>query len=147
MRAGPYTKPGRLADVLALIQVLALDTHPKRTESGMRESLQGPPTSAASWFALAREHREMFRVDPKSEAGLSLVARFVMPRGEDRQGTRLEPEFVSALLQTAVTIHDREVQAKEWWKSLIPLWAALVGAIVASATTLFALWLNSWHKP
>ena len=147
MSAGPYTKPGRLADVLALIQVLALDFYPKRTEPGMQESLQGPPTSASSWFALAGEHREMFRVDPTSEAGLSLVARFVMPRGEDGQRRNLEPEFVSALLQTAITMHDRQAQAKEWWKSLIPLWSALVGAIVASATTLIALWLNGWCKP
>lgn len=147
MSAGPYTKHGRLADVLALIQVLALDTYPKRTESGMQQSLQGPPSSAASWFALALEHREMFRVDPESDAGLSLVARFVMPREEGQQRTKLESEFVSALLQTVITMHDRQVQAKEWWKSLIPLWSALVAAIVASATTLFALWLNGWCKP
>jgi hypothetical protein len=146
MSAGPYTKDERLADVLALIQVLALDVHPKRTEIGMQQSLQGPPTSASSWFALAGEHREMFRVDPSSEFGLSLVARFVS-RSKDGQGSQLEPEFVSALLQTAITMHDRQVQVKEWWKSLIPLWSALVGAIVASATTLFALWLNGWCKP
>jgi hypothetical protein len=99
MSAAPYTKRGRLADVLALIQVLALDFHPKRTEQGMQESLQGPPTSASSWFALAGEHREMFRVAPSSDAGLSLVARFVS-RAKEGQGSQLEPEFVSALLQT-----------------------------------------------
>lgn len=147
MSAGPYTKRGRLADVLALIQVLALDFYPKRTEEGMQESLQGPPTSASSWFALAGEHREIFRVDPKSDAGLSLVARFVMPREQNQHRPKLEPEFVSALLQTAITIHDRQVQEKEWWKSLIPLWSALVGAIVASATTLLTLWLSGWCKP
>jgi len=145
MNAGPYTKHGRLADVLALIQVLALDFHPKRTEKGMRESLQGPPTSASGWFDLAREHREMFRVDPNSEFGLSLVARFV--NAEEGKSSKLEPEFVSALLQTAITMHDRQIQANEWWKSLIPLWSALVGAIVASATTLIALWLNGRCKP
>jgi hypothetical protein len=49
MSARPYTKPGRLADVLASIQVLALDYNPKRSEKGMQESLQGPPKSADSW--------------------------------------------------------------------------------------------------
>lgn len=147
MSAGPYTKRGRLADVLALIQVLALDFYPKRTEPGMQQSLQGPPSSASSWFELAREHRELFRVDPNSESGLSLVARFVIRPGEDRQRPNLQPEFVSALFQTAITMHDRQVQANEWWKSLIPLWSALMGAIVASATTLLTLWLNGWCKP
>jgi hypothetical protein len=147
MSARPYTKSGRLADVLALIQVLALDYNPKRSEKGMQESLQGPPKSADSWYTLALEHREMFRVDPQAEAnaGLSLVARFVNQR--EGQGSRLEPQFVSGLLETAITMHDRQVQEKEWWKSLIPLWSALVGAFVASATTLFALWLNGWCRP
>jgi len=35
MSKGPYTKPGRLADVLALIQVLALDPDTGRSEDGM----------------------------------------------------------------------------------------------------------------
>lgn len=147
MSAGPYTKPGRLADVLALIQVLALDQSAKRTESGIAKELQGPPTSAADWFSLAGEHREMFRVDPQSAAGVSLVARYVLPHAEGEKRPQLEPDFVSALLQTAITMHDRQVQAKDWWKSLIPLWSAILGALVASATTLFALWLNGWCKP
>jgi len=42
----PYTKSGRLADVLALIQVLSLDTDTRRSMEGITEELQGPPTSA-----------------------------------------------------------------------------------------------------
>jgi len=147
MSAGPYTKDGRLADVLALIQILALDFHPKRSESGLQQSLKGTPASASTWCDLAAEHREIFRLDPEGEHGLSLVARFAMRSDADGKRPNLEPEFVSALLETAITMHDRQVQAREWWKSLIPLWSALGGALLASATTLFTLWLNGFCKP
>jgi hypothetical protein len=41
----PYTKPGRLADVLALIQVLAFDPHAHRSEPGIIERELGHPSS------------------------------------------------------------------------------------------------------
>jgi hypothetical protein len=141
----PYTKTGRLADVLALIQVLALDPDAHRSESGMTQELQGKPQSATEWFTLAKEHREFFRVAER-EHGLSLVARHVLPKiGEQRPS--LPPDFVGALLQTAITLHDREVAAAEWWKSWIPLASALAAALIASTTTLFTLWLSGWCKP
>jgi hypothetical protein len=140
MNKRPYTKFGRLSDVLALIQVLALDTATKRTEQGIGEELQGPPTSAVDWFTLAREHRELFRVNAEEAAGISLVARYVLPHEEGQRRPPLSPEFVSALIQTAMNLHDRQAQSAEWWKSLLPLGAALVG----SGTTLLTLWLN--HK-
>ena len=38
----PYTKPGRLQDVLSLIQVLALDEYTRRTKDGIEKELQSP---------------------------------------------------------------------------------------------------------
>jgi hypothetical protein len=43
-----YARPERLADVMALIQVLALDEDAHRTEKGRHQELQGPPCSAAT---------------------------------------------------------------------------------------------------
>jgi hypothetical protein len=59
----------------------------------------------------------------------------------------LSDDFVTALLQTAITIHDRQVAAAEKWKSFMPLWAPLIGSLLGTATTLFTLWLNGWCKP
>ena len=42
MTKRPYLKPGRLADVLALIQVLAFDPHAHRSEAGVIEKELGP---------------------------------------------------------------------------------------------------------
>jgi len=142
MTGGPYTKPGRLADVLALIQVLALDPDTHRSEDGMMKELQGQPSSATNWFTLAKEHREFFRV-AEHEHGLALVARHVLPKVEDKRPA-LSPDFAAALLQTAITIHDRQVSAAERWKNFIPLWAALIGGTFGTASALATLWLNGW---
>jgi hypothetical protein len=142
MKKGPYTKPGRLSDVLALIQVLALDPDTKRSEEGMTKELQGPPASAEKWFAVAQEHREFFRVNPDLHSGLSLVSRYVLPKGNEDKRPPLSPEFSAALLQTAITIHDRQVSAAERWKSFLPLWAALIGGIFGTLSTLATLWLK-----
>lgn len=146
MSKHPYTKSGRLSEVLALIQVLALDRDTHRSENGMSTELGGPPDSAKGWFALAAEHPEFFRVNIQSEHGLSLAARHVLPHDRGEPRPTLSPEFTAALLQTAITLHDRQVQDADWWKTLIPLIAAIIAAIIASGTTLFALWLNGWCK-
>jgi hypothetical protein len=143
MTKGPYTKSGRLSDVLALIQVLALDHYTHRGESGLIRELQGKPSSAESWRSLAAEHPEFFRVEKiESDHELSLVARHVVPRGDDDGTKKLPPNFAFQLLQTAIDLHDRQVNSAERWKSLIPLWAALIGGLLVTASTLIALWIK-----
>lgn len=146
MKKGPYTKAGRLADVMALIQVLALDPDTKRSEDGMTKELQGSPSSAESWFDVAKEHREFFRVNPNLESSMSLVSRYVLPKEGDKRPA-LSPDFTAALLQTAITIHDRQTSAAERWKSFMPLWAALIGGIFGTLSTLATLWLKTGGKP
>jgi hypothetical protein len=132
----PYTKPGRLADVLALIQVLALDPHTRRREKGVTKDIAGCPASAESWFALANEHREFFRMDNESPFGLSLVSRYVLPEDATERRPQLSPEFVSMLMQTAINLHDRQVSESKEWKSYLPLWSALIGGVFATLSTL-----------
>lgn len=78
-----YLAEGRLADVLALIQVLALDEKTHRSEDGLASELQGPPRSAQKWPQIAERHPEFFRVRPLGEHRVSLVARHVAPSEED----------------------------------------------------------------
>jgi hypothetical protein len=142
MAKGSYTKRDRLADVLALIQVLALDHAAHRSEGavgqgGIADELQGPPRSAETWFALAGEHPEFFRVNPGSEHGLSLAARHVLPRDKDQTKPTLSPEFTSTLLQTAITLHDRQVSRADFWKSLLP--SLIAGALAITSGVSVAL--------
>lgn len=57
----PYTQPQRLADVMALIQVLALHGYRHRSDKGLTEDLQGPPMSATNWKEIAKQPDESCR--------------------------------------------------------------------------------------
>jgi hypothetical protein len=130
-----YTKPGRLADVLALIQVLGLDEHAHRSESGLLRELQGAPDSASSWTSLASAHREFFRVEADGEHVVSLIARHVTPKNSN--GIRdVTPEFVGRLLDSAIELHDRQVRRDDRWAFWVPVVVAMIAglfSIVAAA--------------
>ncbi|MCG3115996.1 MAG: hypothetical protein LLH30_09985 [Candidatus Manganitrophus sp. SA1] len=127
MASKRYSKPERLSDVLALIQVLALDQYTHRSESGLQKELQGLPRSSDNWSTVALEHPEFFRVDPKKELPISLVARHValVVNGERAE---LDANFISKLLEAAIHLHDREVNRRAAWRSAWPtLLAVLLG--------------------
>ncbi len=138
-REREYATPERLADVMALIQVLSLHKWSVRTEEGSRHTLQGPPRSGVNtWYELAEAHPEFFRVDRQRDR-VSLVSRYVMPK-EEEGGKLLSPEFVGSLLQAAIDIHDRQVRRCERWTYLIPIWVALIIGLLALAGQLAKCW-------
>jgi len=130
-----YTNPDRLADVLALLQMLALDKDDRSSEQEVRIEL-GLARSAERWTSIAEQHPEFFRVraanptDPHSttdnKTRLSLLARHALP--SDRRNP-FPIDFVEALIKTAIDLHDREVtrRDKRW------LYTALIGAATAIA--------------
>lgn len=133
-----YLKNGRLSDVLALIQVLALDSSTYRSDSGIIEGtnkglegeLQGKPVSADKWSVVAIEHPEFFRVNQNKKNAVSLVARHVTPKNDN--GVRVLPnEFIGKLLELAVHLHDRQIKLAERWTYLVPIWVSLISALGA----------------
>lgn len=133
-----YLDKGRLADVLALIQVLALDKDAHRSENGLSKELQGNPRSASSWSEVSLQHPEFFRVMPSGDHRVSLVARHVTPR-EGKESPPLDSDYTSKLLQLAVELHDREVRRSQYWH----VWVPLIVALTAGLFTLFGIWLKS----
>lgn len=132
-----YLVPGRLNDVLALIQVLAFDPYAHRSEKGLQEELQGEPQSADTWTMVAQAHPEFFRVNKDQNLGISLIARHVISPKEN--GTRdLPPEFIGRLLSAAIDLHDRQVKLAERWTYLVPIWVAFVGGLFLLAS----IWLK-----
>lgn len=123
-----YARPERLADVIALIQVLALDALPYRSEEGLVGELQGGPLSAESWTDVAGAHPEFFRVKPSGKHRTSLVARHVLA-SENGAVTELSPDFTGGLLKAAIDMHDRQVRRSERWTYLVPIWVALVAGL------------------
>ena len=124
-----YTKPGRLTDILALIQVLGFDEYRHRSEKGVKEELQGKPASAETWTKVAQEHPEFFRVRSDEGLGISLVARHVLPKNEDGKYV-MPPEFVGRLLSAAIEIYDRQVKLAERWTYLMPIYVILIGGLI-----------------
>src|SRR6266480_2986426 len=105
-----YSSPDRLADVLALLQTLALVEEARWSEEELLSDL-GAPRSASTWTRVCEQHPEFFRVrqkdrdDPHSAAQhkhrLSLLARVMLPA--DRR--ELSVDFVAALMKTAIDLH------------------------------------------
>lgn len=135
-----YLQPGRLADVLALIQVLAYDRDSYRTEDGLDEELQRKPSAGESWMALAKQHPEFFRVrnDPIRKPRVALLARYVLdhqqlPDGEEKRPT-LEASVANKLMELAIQLHDKQLERMNRWKSVVLPMAIAVLAAGASIT-------------
>ncbi|MBZ5558982.1 MAG: hypothetical protein LAO77_17045 [Acidobacteriia bacterium] len=135
----PYLKERRLSDVLALIQVLSLDEHAHRSEAGLKEELQGSPASADFWREVALEHPEFFRVRASGEHVVSLTARHVIPKTPAGRPP-LPADFTHQLLRTALELHDRQVDAAVRWRTLLPLFVALITGLFSLGAVYFG-----WH--
>lgn len=123
-----YLDPGRLGDVLALVQALAFDRFAHRSESGLNAELQGPPISKNSWTEIAASHPEFFRVMPSGENTVSLLARHTSEPSNSLRAP-LTVEHVSILLSLAVELHDREAERARGWQVWVPLIVALVAGV------------------
>ena len=142
MEQSLYLLPGRLQDVLALIQVLGLHPSPRRSESQLRdEILESSPVSAKRWSDVALGHPEFFRVAGKNQDSVSLAARHAFGEREDER--KLPVGFVESLLGLAVDIHDREADREAILsdRSLryLPLVIAIIGVAGSIVTALIAL--------
>jgi len=137
MKTTSYANPQRLADVMSLIQVLALkDKDSIRSEIGLLIDLGRNPKSAYDWTQIAKEHPEFFRFDERitkdpDPLTISLIARVVSAKGSDDKRDALPDGFVAKLLDIAVTLHDRERARIDRWKPW--LISILVAAIIAAS--------------
>jgi len=130
MKELPYTKKFRLADVLALIQVLAMYEYAHRNQDGIQKEFQGNPRSAESWIQIAREHQEFFRVREGKGIEISLIARHA------KEGyPELTPEYTAKLMETAIKIHDSQLDSSRWWTFWMPVIGAFMGVLFAKLFT------------
>lgn len=127
----PYLKAGRLGDVLALTQVLAIDKRTYRSEDGIAKALNTIPGSAKSWTEIALEHGELFRVNQQNVNSIALVVRHAQeaPNGESSPCSN---EQLSKLLSLAIDIHDRAMSRSQRWQVWVPVVASTSAALVAA---------------
>jgi len=141
-----YLKPGRLSDVLALIQVLAYDKFAKRTNAGLTNELRKGPLTADTWIEIGRQHPEIFRVleaerHRSGQDTVALITRFVQepiaPADPDEppKSPPLSPDQTGKLMELAIQLHDREVQRRDRWKTVV---VPTVIAIIAAGASIVA---------
>jgi hypothetical protein len=142
-REREYLVPGRLQDVLTLIQILGAGTTPRRTARNICVTLQEvddencvPTDRVDHWANVARAHPEFFRVSGKS-VSISLIARHVV--AENEAGRILRPGAVRSLMETAIELHDKQVKRSQQWALYVPLWAAVIAFLASIITAMASL--------
>lgn len=140
-----YLKEGRLYEIIGLIQILAFDKDTSRSEEGIAYRLAKKPTSGTTWIQIASEHPELFRVRFENDRTkrASLISRYVLKYEEHidhPKGKRppLDPNLVTKLIDTAIELHDRQLQRKERWKVVIPMIVAIIAALAAIVSALIS---------
>jgi hypothetical protein len=124
-----YLSPGRLEDILVLIQILGYDLRCQiNSETIIKEGFK--PHSANSWAEVAEFHPEFFRVSGEGQA-LSLVIRHA---SKDELGDRPPvKDMVKPLMDIAINIHDRHVKCHEqrlqFWSLVFAGFATLASFI------------------
>jgi hypothetical protein len=148
MKSTPsYLQTGRLADVLALIQVLAYDRETYRSEDGLCDELQRQPLEGKNWIALAREHPEFFRVREEKEertVRAALLARYVLEYEKLADGDEKRPPLdvtvTNKLMELAIQLHDKQLERASRWKTtMLPMFVATIAAGASITAALIGL--------
>ncbi|PLP98896.1 hypothetical protein [Cupriavidus pauculus] len=144
-----YLRDGRLADVLALIQILALHEKTRRINSRLENELRGKPNTADDWVTIGRQHREFFNVVTPKEEGKSpnvaLIARDSQEWEPSAKGEDVKPvlplETTIKLMDMATELHDRQHASSQAWRNwvlpMIVSGLALAGSIGSAYLTTF----------
>ena len=130
-QSAAYARDGRLADVLALLQILGHSNDAARSESGLVASLQGSPRSAATWADVAVQHPEFFRLDKSKDHPVMLLARFARSEEQEKRPP-IDVEHLQALMSTASQLHDRDSLQVNRWHVWVPVIASAIAALFAA---------------
>jgi hypothetical protein len=161
----PYLIKGRLADIIAALQVMAAATRPEAAIERWTDELSRSKNEydMQRWTKVFIEHPEFFLTykfdnqlkaalrwryvnklyDPKTGTEYTPQEKEALPR-EQRWALTTRPlggEQVSTLLNTAIELHSRAVAeqaASRWWIPILTAVLGFIGAVAgAMLTSLF----------
>ncbi len=127
MAVFPILKPGRVADLTALIRHLATCDQEQREANVLDMAI---PNLSVTTRDIVSQHPDLFRVSGKSDS-VSLWHRFLVPGRP-----KLNDEQTAAIIETSVNQSHRQALEQsrhnlEWWKWVTSfLSGGVVGAIV-----------------
>jgi len=156
-----YQMRGRLADVIAAIQVMSSAERPERKIKDWAFELDRnrDPTTIKRWTSVFQDHREFFvtyRLPDEEDLKAALRWRYVFKTYDSKTGREYTPaeietlsreqrsllttkplsgDQIQTLLNTAIGLHARameELRESRWWVSLIAAFLGFGGAILGS---------------
>ena len=163
----PYLKPGRLADVIAAVQIMGAGERPEKEIRHWARELSYSQERAEidRWTATFQEHPEFFLVytlQNDRELKAALRWRYTNKLYDSRTGKEYTPQerealpeqqrwllttrpltsdAVAALMNTAIELHSRaleELAARRWWVPILSAFLGFVGALLGAVVA--ALW-------
>ena len=157
----PYvTRPQRLADVMAALQVMGTYRYSARSVVSWAELLGEKPRSAETWLEVFNDHPEFFRAGLEEEGLHTLALRRSQPRiyntktdeeititqlkelpanGRSHISRRpLSPQQITSLIETAIKLQSQAFARRQelrWWiphaMSVVTLLIGLIaGAVI-----------------
>jgi hypothetical protein len=156
--ASPYMKPDRLADLMAAIQTMAFHGRYRRSSADWAALISGDTGKESHWKAVFDEHPEFFRPSAANPGEYALVWRRARSNQYHRKMGRilelaeidgLSPEQrnrylsrppvpeaeVKTLLDTAINLHQKEVEARRerrWWITPVIAIVAALGSFLGA---------------
>jgi hypothetical protein len=155
----PYLKQGRLADLMAAIQMMAIHERYRRSSADWAELISGDSAKSSYWESIFADHPEFFRQSAAHQGDYALVwrragnSRYHRGIGKILQSTEVDnlsqeerrylsrppvPEGqIKTLLDTAINLHQRAVEEyrdRRWWvgpvTTIVNAAGSFVGALI-----------------
>src|SRR5438045_1478996 len=101
----PYLRDGRLAQILAAIQCMAVYKFYRMTPADWSKVLGG---QSADWQKVFTEHPELFRESPSKPGHYALVYRRALKLLENDDRPPLQDSQVNSLMDLALRLHAVE---------------------------------------
>lgn len=130
----PYLNRNRLEDVIFLIQYLGLGKNYSLAKGKKADNVD-PRSAADSWELLAKDHPEFFRVMESGAVTLSL--RYYCGEGEGNRAP-IAVALVQQLVETAISLSERQAKRSE----VLKVWGTFIAALVAAVLSIVQLFLS-----
>ena len=153
MGRSPYLETGRLADVIAAIQFMAMNERSSWPCEEWAEGISGDKAKGPHWQTVFDEHPEFFRKSPNYEGHYALIWRRALPRRFFRKLSKMltQSEFdalsaddkrwvsrpsvpdqeIKTLIDIAIELHAKAREQHADWRWWVPIVASFLGSLVA----------------
>jgi hypothetical protein len=153
--SSPYLRDKRLNDIVAAIQMMAVNDRYRMSASDWARMIEGNPNREDYWCDVFVEHPEFFRTSEIHPGNYALILRRALPsryhrkRGivltreeydiltkeeRDRYMSRapLSQDQTKMLLDTAIALHKNAVEAQRDWRWWVPAGLGFVGSLAGA---------------